>query len=287
MPICRLVRAPIMPSIFKCALLLLSCSMARRRTAITAALAFHLDTKVRVRGSVVTPVLPMFTLLPTADIVNATPPTLTEYMTLPVEQYALVPMPLNSTLSRLPGGSESEFELVVPPVRFLWLEVQPVVEAQVTLEESRVIISSKKCRLLGSPFISKVKLNERFEFFATAELTWNDTYTAGLEGGAIAPVIIAAESSRGSGDSISAETYIRVDVDTPMPFRAIPKRVIEKTGDTAMRLSMNFIMRSFLHGLATDYARWAKDPAYRTSRSELAKAVGQIVPIVAPDKIEM
>ena len=126
MPICRLVRAPIMPSIFKCALLLLSCSMARR-TAITAAMAFHLDTKVRVRGSVVTPVLPMFTLLPTADIANATPPTLTEYMTLPVEQYALVPMPLNSTLSRLPGGSESEFELVVPPVRFcgwrcnLWL----------------------------------------------------------------------------------------------------------------------------------------------------------------------
>ena len=58
---------------------------------------------------------------------------LTNYMRLPVEQYALVPMPLKSTLTRLPGGSVSDFELVVPVVKFLWLKVQPVVHAFVVL----------------------------------------------------------------------------------------------------------------------------------------------------------
>ena len=129
-------------------------------------------------------------------------------MRLPVEQYSLVAMPLNSTLSRIDtipstnnGGnindndtnnysrsdnnndnntqsqsrSQSEqlllFELVVPPVRFLWLEVQPIVYAVVTQQDDKVIIiSSDQCILEGSPFISKVHLNERFDFLCHSRI---------------------------------------------------------------------------------------------------------------------
>ena len=103
--------------------------------------AFNLDTKVRVRhsASVAVPV-------PSNAICDHV--ELTQYMRLPVEQYALVPMPLKSTLSRIPG-TEGEFELVVPPVRFLWLELQPVVHAVVNLERDRVVIASAAASLLA------------------------------------------------------------------------------------------------------------------------------------------
>lgn len=211
----------------------------------TVTIAFHLDTQVRVSGSAVTPVD-----VPTHVDLDSN--TLTEYMRLPVEQYALVPMPLNATLSRIP--SNNKFELRVPPMRFLWLEVQPVVEADVALEPHRVVISSDKCRLIGSPFLSKVQMNERFNFSAYTELTWND--------------------ARNENSTISAQTLIEVDVDRPFPFRTMPKRAIEKVGNTAMRLSMNFILKSFLQGLASDYQLWASDATYRARRSELAIQVG-------------
>jgi len=226
---------------------------------------FNLDTKVRVNGQAVTNV-PIIS--PTTDTTNEYTGTLTEYMTLPVEQYALVPMPLNSTLSRLPGGTTSEFELKVPPINFLGLEVQPVVEAEVALEPNRVIISSQKCRLNGSPFLLRVKMNERFDFRAKAELTWNDTASISHDHSVV--------GSAPTENSISAQASIEVDVDRPMPFNAIPKRAVEKMGNTAMRLSMGFVLRSFLRGLSTDYQRWANDPNYRANRSLLTKEARNI-----------
>lgn len=235
---------------------------------------FSLDTKVRVRGSWSLPVP-----TPSNGLVDSSV-QLSKYMTLPVEQYALVPMPLNSTLSRIPGGTTSDFELVVPPLNFLWLEVQPVVEAKVNLEPDRVVITSEKCTLSGSPFLSKVRLNDRFDFRVRAELTWNDTalVSRGTDEGNEEDDTVVSAPER----SISAETWIEVDVDTPMPFRAIPKRAIEKTGNTAMALSMNYVLRSFMRGLVKDYSRWAEDPAYRKFRSELAR--GDPVAFVTPER---
>jgi hypothetical protein len=232
----------------------------------TTVRSFNLDTKVRVRSTCSVPVSNRLAIQDEAV-------RLTNYMRLPVEQYALVPMPLNSTLSRLPGGSVSDFELVVPPVRFLWLQVQPVVHAFVVLEENRVVITGDRCMLKGSPFISKVKLNERFSFRVWSELTWDDTLgkDACTKGG-----IRQQDHSNSDGDddresTIYARSRIKVDVDVPRPFSAVPKRVIEATGDKAMQLSLKILLKSFMKGLASDYERWAGDPDYRRRRAEMVE----------------
>lgn len=235
-------------------ILIVSCCVSTVRS-------FNLDTKVRVRSTCSVPVSNR--LAAQDDSLR-----LTNYMRLPVEQYALVPMPLNSTLSRLPGGSVSDFELVVPPVKFLWLTVQPVVHAFVVLEEDRVVITGDRCTLKGSPFIAKVKLNERFSFNVWSELTWDDT----LEEGISKQGCDDDGNGGGNGEStIYARSRIKVDVDVPRPFSAIPKRVIEATGDKAMQLSLKILLRSFMKGLASDYSRWASDPDYRRRRADMVE----------------
>lgn len=174
--------------------------------------------------------------------------SLETYMTLPVEQYVLVPMPLNAVLSR----DDDAFRLTVPTMTFFNIKVQPVVSASVILKENQVVISSSKCRLeapTGEPsFIDDVRLNERFEFSASCTLTWAETPTP----------------------RIFASTEIHVEVDPPSPFDKLPKRILEKTGNAAMRLSMNFIIKSFLKGLSKDYCRWARDAEYREMREALS-----------------
>ena len=235
----------------------------------TFALTFNLDTKIRV-GSTTSIKVPN----PSNAITDNVP--LTQYMRLPVEQYALVPMPLNSTLSRIPGGNTtSDFELVVPPVRFLWLDVQPVVHAVVTLQDDKVVIAGDRCSLHGSPFISKVQLNDRFDFRVRAELTWNDTCstTSNDDAGRVkkTDAINGNNARLGSSSTIFGDASIKVDVDVPRPFNAIPRRGIEKIGNKAMQLSLSILLRSFMKGLAGDYQRWASDPEYRKQRAELAE----------------
>ena len=287
---------------------------------------------------------------------------LTTYMRLPVEQYVCVPMPLKSKLSRYINTATSslsedddivsaaannttntttshppttnDFELIVPPVKFLWLEVQPIIKARVVLEPDRVLIHSHEATLIGSSFISTSKLNERFDFCARAELTWSDgemDATDETETEADPGSFVSASSSSSSSSSkedeededeigerviinhkqksdssmtsegedeereqneynnnsntkttrttntpttstIYATTSIAVNVDVPNPFRTVvPHRVLVKTGNTAVQLSLQFMIRSFLAGLVTDYKRWVQDAEYRRYRAELSE----------------
>ena len=243
--------------------LLLTIILVASCTTPIGSFAFNLDTKVKVRSTCSVPVSNRLAIQD--DAVR-----LSNYMRLPVEQYALVPMPLNSTLSRLAGGSTSDFELVVPPVRFLWLQVQPVVHAFVVLEENKVAITGDRCTLKGSPFIAKVKLNERFSFNVWSELTWDDTLDK-VKDTEISNDEGISNQQDESESTIYARSRIKVDVDVPRPFSAIPKRAIEATGDKAMKLSLNILLRSFMKGLASDYERWASDPEYRRRRAEMVE----------------
>jgi len=205
------------------------------------------DTKVNVNGK--------------ATVLITTPPlqhtisnnvTLTHYMQLPVEQYVLIPMPLGSSLTtrvRLRDddgindnnqqlSSNTEFELVVPTITFFSLSLTPVVYASVQPQENQVVISSNQCILRGSSFIEKVQLNERFDFFVNTTLTWTDDTTLAHENG---DKDINANST---ACSITAETCINVDVDVPRPFNTIPKRIIERTGNAAMHISLRYIQES-------------------------------------------
>ena len=251
------------------------------------------DTKVIVdgRATVVIDTLPR----QQDDIALSDNVTLTDYMQLPVEQYALIPMPLGSNLRKLESnfGESSvlsgdllssssssseqinaseicttEFELTVPTIKFFKLSLQPVVYATVQPYHNRVIISSNKCRLGGSPFIEKVKLNDRFDFSVNTKLTWKDEdlTTTNYKIHKHDNLGVVKQQER----VIIAETYICVDIDIPKPFNTIPKRLIERAGNAAMKVSLNYIQTNFVNNLAIDYIKWSSDSDYRQYRASLS-----------------
>ncbi|KAL7537511.1 hypothetical protein ACHAXR_007860 [Thalassiosira sp. AJA248-18] len=216
------------------------------------------DTKVAVEGNATNPIIP-----PSHALSHNV--TLTDYMRLPVEQYVLIPMPLGSSLTRISDNNDvdsiipstslldegTEFELVVPIITFFKIQLQPVVYASVQPQKNRVVISSNQCILRGSPFIEKVQLNDRFDFCVNTTLTWEDV---------LSPENLA-----------QTETCIKVDVDVPRPFSSIPRSIIERTGNAAMRLSLKYIQGNFVDNLAKDYEKWATDSEYRQFRASLSE----------------
>jgi hypothetical protein len=213
--------------------------------------------------------------------------TLTDYMRLPVEQYVLIPMPLGSNLRKLerdlslsPSSlintsetcTTTEFELTVPTIKFFKLSLQPVVYATVQPYPNQVIISSTKCLLLGgSPFIEKVQLNDRFDFSVNTTLTWEDDYLTTTNDDTISNHDNLREVKKQQQERvINAETCICVNIDIPKPFNTIPKRLIERAGNAAMKVSLHYIQTNFVNNLAIDYIKWSSDSNYRQYRASLS-----------------
>jgi hypothetical protein len=219
--------------------------------------------------------------------------TLADYMRLPVEQYVLIPMPLGSNLrklecnlsssssssspSSLMNASEicttTEFELTVPIIKFFKLSLQPVVYATVQPYPNQVLILSTKCILGGSPFIEKVKLNDRFDFSVNTTLTWEDDDDDYLK--TTNDILNNHDNLREVKKEqqervINAETCICVNIDIPKPFNTIPKRLIERAGNAAMKVSLHYIQTNFVNNLAIDYIKWSSDSIYRQYRASLS-----------------
>eukprot|EP01082_Thalassiosira_pseudonana_P006500 g5859.t1 g5859 contig20:308625-310144(+) len=211
-------------------------------------------------------------------------------------------MPLGSSLTKVENTQQlmdedelqststspygEEFELVVPTITFFNLSLQPVVYASVQPHANQVVISSDKCILRGSSFIERTKLNERFDFRVKTTLTWNDALSNvgynGVESVQIDESIQQNQLSEAcettdadcstinNSCSITASTSIDVDVNVPKPFSSIPKAILQRTGNAAMKLSMKYIQGNFVENLAKDYERWATDAEYRSYRSSLS-----------------
>lgn len=253
------------------------------------------DTRVAVDGkSTVT--IPSTTTTRQQDGLLLHNVTLTHYMRLPVEQYILIPMPLDSSLTRIDGNnttttfttsespSETDscselFELVIPNITFFQLKLQPVVYATVTPQPNKVIISSEKCILRGSPFIEKVKLNDRFDFSVTTTLTWKDAYSSSQSNRRQHDIPSTSSHTNGTTErsAITAETFITINVDVPRPFNSIPKQILEATGNAAVKFTLLYIQANFVSNLAKDYVKWATVAEYRKYRASLSKARDIIV----------
>ena len=213
-------------------------------------------------------------------------------MRLPVEQYVLIEMPLGSSLTKIDNNEVykgEEFELVVPEITFFNLTLQPVVLCTVQPMEDRVVIFSDNCYLRGSSFIEKTRLNERFDFRVRCTLTWYD------EQNLVAADVLSEEDESDTEDTgrknkfrfrnkenselddetdcssstITATTSIDVAVDVPRPFSSIPKFIVERTGNAAMKLSLKYIQANFVRNLANDYEKWSTDEEYRSYRASL------------------
>ena len=258
------------------------------------------DTKVAVDGSSTASVVPPPLQSATYDEANDVV-TLSNYMRLPVEQYVLIDMPLGSSLIKLDNNYNSTttcadgelFQLEVPEITFFNLTLQPVVLCTVEPMEDQVVIFSDNCYLRGSSFIEKTRLNERFDFRVKCTLTWFDEQLSisdtknnedGLDSFHEAKKSkvrigrqednIADIHNDCTSSSITVTTTIDVDVDVPRPFSSIPKFILERTGNAAMKLSLKYIQANFVRNLAKDYKKWSTDEAYRSYRASLSSGDG-------------
>lgn len=198
----------------------------------------------------------------------------------------MIPMPMNSSLSQINNEDYHDFstkpvddigfELLVPPITFFKITMQPVVYASVNPREDRVEILSTTCILRGSQFIEQVNLNDRFDFCVNTTLTWEDSLSQiySSEGSNIRD----GDNNDSPNCSITVETQIGVDVDVPMPFNSIPKIISQKTGNVAVGITLKLIQGTFANNLAKDYAKWATDLEYRNYRASLSEK--EVLPIM-------
>lgn len=195
--------------------------------------------KIRVKESIVQPV-------PSHGCLQ-------DYMSLPAAQYVAIPMPLSASLTRVAGTADL-FQLQVPPVSFdvpalPVVEASPEVLARVSTEPDRVVIRSESCSISGSPLIEKLKLNERYDFFVETCFTWS--------------------SATVDEEAIHSCTEISVDVSPPGPFKHVPRWLLERVGNSVMKLALSSLQTTFVANLGADYARWATDEAYRLERERI------------------
>ena len=57
------------------------------------------------------------------------------------------------------------------------------------------------------------------------------------------------------------------DVAPPGPFRAMPRGLLQTTGNAVMRVATDQVLRGFLRTLIRDYDAWGSDAAYRDRRA--------------------
>ena len=151
---------------------------------------------------------------------DATPGTsLADYMTLPVSQFALIPMPAGAQLQVIDGGVEEEaqgptcsladrvrlFELLVPPLGFNFpllppLQLIPRVKLTVTpanRETGRpVTLYSYSCVLEGGAMADA--FNSRFKIIVREEIGWRE-----LGGYTVSGILM--ERSRDNGSESDVE----------------------------------------------------------------------------------
>lgn len=191
---------------------------------------------------------------------------LEKYMQLPASQYAVIPLPLNSTLQRV-FGSDEEFILAVPEISFRLpsgpIKILPKVTAQVNVTSDQVLIKSTGCTISSpNPIIEKLKLNDRYTFDVRTTLTW-DRYE----------IPDVNSTSIFHQDVIMAVTDLKIDIYPPGKFSLVPKRVLEKVGNMAISYVTGLLLRDFMTGLVDDFERWARDDSYRQQRMMLEEEV--------------
>lgn len=77
----------------------------------------------------------------------------------------------------------------------------------------------------------------------------------------------AATEKQSEGACIMGWTDIGVGVDPPGAFAKIPKGLTQRVGDAVLSTTLRVLLSVFIGGLAQDYAKWANDETYRSSRT--------------------
>ena len=237
--------------------------------------------------------------------------SLSAYMRLPVSQYVDVPLPLGATMEKVGSttGDEArdeEFTLTIPGLKFLSLEVQPVINVRVrclgdgesvltwhgrewdeTQDRKRpgarpetwraalrgpcVLIEIVSARVEGK-LVEELGINDMFVNHGTTAFRWRSKGDGSLDGPALTRTGYAEDEDRATeqeseGACIMGWTDIGVGVDPPGAFAKLPRSLTQRVGDAVLGTTLSVLQRVFISGLASDYERWAADEKYRTERA--------------------
>jgi len=221
---------------------------------------------------------------------------------------AKVPCDVDESDGECASTSRDEaFELTIPGLKFLSLEVQPVIRVRVRLlrddeevetwhgrtwgegqdrtqawarpetENAKVrgpcvLIEIKSCRVEGKT-VEDLGLNDMFVNRGTTAFRWRSAGDGSLRGEALTRTGFSDDDDRATakesedGACIMGWTDIGVGVDPPGPFAVLPRSLTQRVGDAVLSTTLKVLQGYFIDGLAKDYERWAADEEYRLNRS--------------------
>ncbi|KAK9810001.1 hypothetical protein WJX72_003183 [[Myrmecia] bisecta] len=193
---------------------------------------------------------------------------LANYMQLPVEQYFELDPELIKPLSG------NRYLLKVPRVHLFNIWVEPLVEVEVQLTSSQVLIQSVNCQIRGSDLVQRIRLDERFCLAFTSALSWVSPAAGTSSGNEAAGLRADVTELPNAGTSkpqamgeITGNTCLDVWCETIPPFNVIPRGILEATGNAVLAGLVHSLLPFFMRKLGQDYTRWATDAEYRARRS--------------------
>lgn len=186
--------------------------------------------------------------------------SLDTYMRLPTSQY----YELDPNLIIPRGGNK--FTLAVPRIQLFNVWLEPEVDVIVTLDlghpnktDPKVVIEAEDCRLKGSAWIQKMKLDEKFVLCFTTCLYWN-------------------AQSRPTEASVRGDLALDVFTEVLPPFDVLPRSLLEGTCNAVLGTLMSSLLPVFLKKLVQDYEKWATDETYRMKRMHIAQPCSESLP---------
>ncbi|CAI5514416.1 unnamed protein product [Closterium sp. Naga37s-1] len=162
---------------------------------------------------------------------------LAEYMTLPASQYSVLDA---ERIERVDG---STFRCYAHRAQFFSVEVCPVLLVRVDEEADGCTIRLLSATLDGSPIVKSQ--NKKFRASMANRVRW------------------APDPSSPSSRLIMSDTILKSSVEVPVPFRMIPREVIESAGNKLLEQVLKVAVPRFLEQLKKDYEAWASGDTSR------------------------
>ncbi|CAI5458172.1 unnamed protein product [Closterium sp. Yama58-4] len=164
---------------------------------------------------------------------------LAEYMTLPASQYSVL------DAERIERVDSSTFRCYAHRAQFFSVEICPVLLVRVDEEADGCTIRLLSATLDGSPIVKSQ--NKKFRSSMVNRVRW------------------APDPSSPSSSSrlIMSDTTLKSSVEVPVPFRMIPRDVIESAGNKLLEQILKVAVPRFLEQLKKDYEAWASGDTSR------------------------
>ncbi len=154
---------------------------------------------------------------------------------VPIQHYLRQPQRVVYALassSKLEALGDDRFRLMMRPLKFMHLSIQPVVDLQVwATADSSVQLKSIGCEIRGTEYI-----NQRFAL--------------NLEG-KLSPCLLYGKTY------LKGRADLEVQVELPPALQFTPRPLLEAAGNSLLASVLMTIKQRLMHQLLVDYRRWA------------------------------